>query len=435
MPLEIVTAKLSGKPNDSGWVQLYEFKSQEPEKIKTRGELFAVIATSLPKQGVDVVLAGREVITRLHEEYFGRLQESAFEALKNAVKKVIEEFSSWEDVEIGALSYLSNCVYLVCGGGAKISVLRYQTLAPILLSEKGGVAAASGYPRADDIFIVATKEFSSSIPAGVVRAALDGKDPKSGVEALAPSIAYEESKGNLGAFFLKFEEKILAPQVQDRVAKSIPEFIQTSVKPAEMESDKDHIFQNKQMTIDPRQFFKRLKNPIQVWLEKFSEKKVYLKTGVDLEAKTQRKNVSASVGVVLLLILSVSIFFGIRQKKIITFRESYETKLNQAEHNYQEALELQSLNPQRSRELFNEARSSVLGLTTEGIKDPNLSRLKESIDESQGRILGEYQTSAETFVDLSLLTSGFVGEFMAESSGSLYVLDPTSRKLVKVIID
>ena len=90
MSFTVSSSKLTGNPGPSGWVQVHEYLPKDEEKLKLRGHLFAVIATgekgaSDPEGlrsggGIENVAAGRELLTRLHEEYFGNTEASAFKA-------------------------------------------------------------------------------------------------------------------------------------------------------------------------------------------------------------------------------------------------------------------------------------------------------------------------------------------------------------------
>ena len=75
--LEVAPAKLTGNPDPSGWAQVHEFLPQEEDKLLARGQLFAVISTTRHEEGVDSVVAGRELLSRLHKEYFGEITTPA----------------------------------------------------------------------------------------------------------------------------------------------------------------------------------------------------------------------------------------------------------------------------------------------------------------------------------------------------------------------
>ncbi len=160
----VTKATLTGSPDSSGWAQVHDFLPDDEEKQKLRGHLFAVVATGKSDEGVDAVSAGRELLSRLHEEYFGELTLTPFNALKSAIEKVIKEFSeTWGNVEIAAISYMGDVVYSAVGGGAEISVFRNGMLAKILTSSAGQAASASGYPKESDMLILGTKLFINRI--------------------------------------------------------------------------------------------------------------------------------------------------------------------------------------------------------------------------------------------------------------------------------
>ena len=146
----------------------------------------------------------------------------------------------------------------------------------------------------------------------------------------------------------------------------------------------------------------------------------------------RKKKVSASVGLLLLIILLVSIFFGIRQKRKVDIRQSYEEDLNFAKHSLEESENLITLNPERARELFLQGSEKVLGISD--IDNPEIKELSKKFDEARGKIIGEYHVNTEGFVDLSLLTEGFNGDEISFTDGILYILDKDGRKIVKVYV-
>src|SRR5512141_348294 len=124
--LTTISAKVTGIPDASGWSQVYEFKPDDIQKLASRGSLFTVIATKKTEaSGITTISAGRDLIGRLHEEYFGDLSAKPFNALKSAVEKVTSEFkASWGSVEIAACSFVDGVVYSVASGGAEVTICR-----------------------------------------------------------------------------------------------------------------------------------------------------------------------------------------------------------------------------------------------------------------------------------------------------------------------
>ena len=97
MAFAVVSAKLTGSPDTSGWAQVHDFTPTEPEKYHSRGRLFAVVATGRHEAGVDAVSAGRELLSRLHEEYFGGGEGSAFAILEASIEHRIGPSAAFPD--------------------------------------------------------------------------------------------------------------------------------------------------------------------------------------------------------------------------------------------------------------------------------------------------------------------------------------------------
>src|SRR3989344_8932795 len=118
--LNLIIAKLTGIPNESGWSQVHDFTPEDSEKVRTRGRLFAVVSTKRGEVGVEAITSGRELIARLHEEYFGDIEAKPFSALSAATGKVISEFkNSYGEVEIVACAIVGDVVFSFAGGGGR----------------------------------------------------------------------------------------------------------------------------------------------------------------------------------------------------------------------------------------------------------------------------------------------------------------------------
>lgn len=419
MAFTVVSAKLTGSPGTSGWVQVHEFAPSEPEKLSSRGHLFAVVATGRHEEGVDAVSAGRELLSRLHEEYFGSGEGSAFAILEAAVKKVSEEFrSTWGEVEIAAVSLVGGVVYSVVGGGAQVAIFRNGILAKILESTREEVISASGYPKEGDVLILGTKFFFEVFSSGVIKAAIEGKEPGSAVESLAPTVHSRDDTGSLGAAILSFKEaEGIVAEVTFPAKLSEPGQAQPGEKMARISSS-----------------FGKAVAFVQGYMARFfPERKIYVKgTGEEEEGVPQKRKLLSSVGIILLVLLVVSIGFGIRAKTVKEGRARYESRLTQAQHEFDESLTLVSLNPDRARELFANSRALVTTLKAEGVKDKELEELIAKLDENQGTVLGEYQAEPQLFVDLSILSDNLKGDSLAASSEMVFVLDKGGRKVVGI---
>lgn len=164
-------------------------------------------------------------------------------------------------------------------------------------------------------------------------------------------------------------------------------------------------------------------------LDKLPERKIIV-NGENHKMPRARK--ASLIGIGLLVLLGISIYFGMgrRQEKIA--RLEYEPKLVAAIHDYDESLQLVNLSQARARELILSSRKAANDLKNSGVEDERLTKLQNDISNHLGDIAGVYDDKAEVFLDLSIISSGFQASDLAFSGGELRVLDASSRRLVGI---
>lgn len=422
MTFATTKATLTGSPDFSGWAQVHDFLPEEEEKQRLRGHLFAVVATGRSEEGVDAVTAGRELLSRLHEEYFGELTQTPFNALKGAIEKVSKEFSeSWGNVEVVAISHIGDVVYSAAGGGAEISIFRNGMLAKILTSKAGEVASASGYPKEGDMLILGTKLFFETISGGVIKSSLEQLEPQAVVESLAPSVLSKPNTGSLGAVFVRFgeqgkKEEVIAPVMVEEKSQG-PSVLS-------------------QAKASSTGFFEKVYAGVNRLVgSRLPERKIYVHQQTQEMAESRSKRTTLTVGAILLVLLVVSIFFGVRQKRIRDARSKYESGLSAAQHDYDEALNVSSSDIAKARQLFISSKTKVDSILASGVKDPAVTDLNQKLEQSRASILGEYTDEPQVFVDLSLLSDGLKGDRIVAGGGNAYVLDISGNRVVSVAED
>ena len=405
MSFNIVSAKISGIPNLLGWTQVHEFKPEEEEKLIKRGHLFAVFSTKKKEEGVDSVTAGRELLSRLHEEYFGNLETPAYVAIKSAVSKVADEFlKTWGDVEIAVVVVLSDVVYSAAVGGSKVVIYRNGSIATILESNAFEVITASGYPKEGDNIILGSKLFFENIPTGTLKASLEGPNLAASIESLAPQISANENSGNIGAVVIGFDKKIILEMVKETI-------------PIKQKAE----------------VFKR--NTSNFFSKFFPERKIFVKEKMLDDQVGKGRKTTFYVGIVLLILLFVSIGFGIKQNLAKKYKSTYLADLTQAISSLDEAETSFSDDPKIARELFLDSKSKVENLIAKKIEDKELISLETRLKEKEAEIMGIINTAPSLYLDLSLLSSGFGGDKVIFSGGNIFVFDKNGKKVVKIAID
>lgn len=418
MDYQITSAKAFG--NGEGWVQVHDFTPSDSFKFLKRGRLFAVISGNEAivenEQEVDKVLAGREILTRLHEEYYGKTESTAFNALQQAISGVYEEFKKESlDFEIAALVYLDGVIYSSITKNSLVYLYRKGVLAKILEGKGDRTISISGYPKAGDIVVLGTGDFGKKINPVQLKQAFSKESISDVAEMVTPNIRSLEEGGRTGAVFIKFNEKERSEFVSGFSSKTPQEVKEIDVEQRGIKNEypNKHSLKEKIISILPK-------------------RDIRIRGGEIDEGISKRRKVAVSVGFILIILLLVSIFFGIKTKKEKDKKALFEDTIDEATHQLEEAVSLYELNPVRSRELFNQSKSKVENLLGEGVTYPEVYDLQNKISENESRILGEYNIDPELFLDLTLLSEGFFGDSLSASEDLMVVLDTQNKRLVSI---
>jgi hypothetical protein len=411
----LVHAKIVGTATDETWSQVHTFFPSEEEKRKKRGSLFAVLSLTGLGEGVEVVAVGREIISRLHEEYYGNLEEGVLARLKRAIEKLTAEIEPPAKLEIGAAVVSDKVLYLAIAGGGQAVLSRGGKIGLVLAgSEK--IETASGYLEAGDLFLLGTAGFFNLVSEGVLRAALATSSPQEAVESLAPVVHGREIKGGEAAAVVKAEElkeekavelREEEPPVEPpKLDRSLGERLKKTVRPYSLA-----------MLAKIRPRFEKTSRLIQ---SRLGKKAVYL---AKEKPKRQQKTIF-TIALVLFLLLGVSVILGMRQRSRLARQEKVGTLLDQARHKMDEGKALLDLNPMRSRQLLLEAEDLVERMESESEGDPQLALFKQELESLLASVLREREIEeASVFLDLTLIKEGAEGNKTAVTGDEAVILD------------
>lgn len=409
-------AKIVGTSTEESWSQVHTFFPPEKEKKQKRGNLLAVLALTGLGEGVEAVAAGREVISRLHEEYYGNLEGEALERLKGAVEKVIAEVEPPARIEIEAAVVLGKIMYLAIGGQGRV-VLQREGKIGTILTGFDKVETASGYLEEGDIFLLGTAGFFNLVGEGILRAALETGSPQEAVESLAPVIHGRKIGGGEAVVIAKveglkepepveLEEKEPIVEGPPRQEESISSSVRRVVK--------------LDLPVALTKITLRLEKTLTFLQTRLGRRAIYL---AKEKPKRQQKTIF-TVALVLLILLGVSVVLGMRQRSNIARQEKVEIFFEQARYKLEEGKALLDLNPLRARQLLLEARDLVEQMEKEEIGDEELASFKKELESVLASVLREHEIGeAPVFLDLNLAKEGASGDKVALSGGQMIILD------------
>lgn len=391
MNLEI--SKIVGSSTQTGWSQVHTFFPEEKEKIVQKGSLLAVFSLNELPPGTEIALAGKELISRLHEEYFGKEGESPFILLKEAVEKVSQEVSSGAKLEIVAGVVWKKALFLAIVGGGRVVFSRQGKLGTILQGKEGEILPqmASGYLAEGDMFLLGTKRFFEIVSWENLQSALTCGSATGAGEILTPLVLGKE-EGLAAAVVANVGEKLLqAPEIKKEKGK------------AKIERIKKFLLAVKRKITQPPP-----EKPKKSWF---------------------------AVALILFLILGVTMVFGARARKQQAEEQRITKILEEVKAKKEEGEAILNLNPSKARESLLAAKEILRQIEGEKISSPKLAKIKEELAASLEAVLQEHEVAAKLFFDLELIKKEAEGKDFALEQDRLLVLDNKNQAIYEVEIE
>lgn len=400
------TAKIVGTPAGECWSQTHSFFPEDSEKKEKRGDLLAVLVITGVKEGIEAVASGREVLNRLHEEYFGDLEGSAFERLGNAVKKVCQE---QDGVEISAAALLGNILYLAIFGEGKILLKRGSQIGTILTGSSE-LKTGSGIISNEDMVLIGSLRFFKTVGQGVLKASLETGSIDEAVEVLAPTILGKEDMSDAAAILAIFRKSEDSEEIEAPVVETSSNFSVGS-------NFRNDQAINTEVPPSPKKLFGKFS----LTKERFFVKR---------EEVVKKKKIYFVISIVFLVILAVSLFLGMKKKAADKETERLTNLVKSAELKFNQAKELYLSKPKEGKELAMEAKRIADEASSSEKVAKEASLIKEQIDKFIADTGEEVSLSdIPTFMDLNLILDNASGDAFSLNGKTLSIFDQTKKKV------
>ncbi len=392
--------KLTGANDEHGWVHVYEYAPPTDSLHSSRGDLYVLVSLKLDTS-IELGVHSRntslsvvsEIGSAIRDYYYESTEESLYSAQRKALERVFESNMFGESLEVCVLVLMGENVYLSAFGGGIFGIVRDGRFMKVLEGMPLQVTSASGVLQAQDTCVFGTMQFMGRISKKIDTLFENGKIDHDALLALCG----EENASRTGVLIKKYGgQASLLP-----VRLSAPTFVWRDKIVARLDG----------------------------MIGRLSKRRLRVSPELMEKGRSRRVLYAPIVGLALLLMLSVSVWFGVRRSAKLRRAAEYAQVLEVARHNLDEARNLSALNPGRSKELVLGAKKSVDELTSSGRMEPPVLELKSEIEKGLSEIAGVYKSSPQVYLNLSLIREGFVGSKIDISNGVVQVLDMEHNRL------
>ena len=398
--------KITGSPGEQTWSQIHAFIPEDGSKRKSHGSLVAVISLS-SQEPTDIASFGKEVILRLHEEYYAKKHPSPLATLKAALKIVDQQMGVDIKLNITAGVFLDNVLYLGIFGSGSVKIQRGPDLATIL-SSKESSAFASGFLHDGDRVVIATLRFFDIVADGVLKAALQEEEIERAKETLSPIVHGREQNADKAAAIVFFQKQKIVEEEVFRFGSDIPRETKQKRQPL--------------ILISLRQRLKKL-------LAGLSGKRPRLKLRSP-SFKKRSKAVRLAGLLLALLVIIVSVRLVV-QRKQSQKQAAFDNLCAQAKLKLNEAESLAELNPVRAKSLLGEAAALLEESQSQPAADQQVvDSLRSNLEKVDSLVFREnFFTEAEIFIDLTLIKKDGQGNRLDILGNNLLITDSQNTRL------
>lgn len=151
---------------------------------------------------------------------------------------------------------------------------------------------------------------------------------------------------------------------------------------------------------------------------------LYINPDPVVDATSSKRRTTLTVGVLILVLLIVSVVFGVKQKNSKEFNTKSEEKLNTAISNYETM----------TRDSFVTAKELAFQLKHDGYKNSKLDELLKNISEKEADILGEVKPEVKELLDLTLQINGFNGSKLVSTAEDVFTFDEKEKNIIQLDI-
>lgn len=363
---KITHVKLGSTPQPLAWSQAYN-----------AGSLFAIVSLSRKEEVAEQPLSvlGKDIVNALEEEYF-TLEEKSYDSIKLALSSLEEKIPLHVTPSIVVVAILKNVLYGFIIGSGVIELKRKAELTPILSVEHSKLQSVSGYLQDDDKIILSSPSFSQLLSKEELAKHL-ATDPLSDIAEDILPLLHKTEDGSLCALALSFKQDESAGEstfeTETISEPVIHEGAQRIRNNGHEETLEEAIEQQPDATHTPFRGFNLPTFHIPLKITQFF-------------SLSHKKKLFLSVCVLLLLILSASIYFAKKQQEDTKRKALFDATYAQALQKYEDGQSLADLNTPLSRDNLTEAEKIL--------KDAQNSFPKGTDERTKtDELLGKVQTS------------------------------------------
>jgi len=405
--MHFICRSFSGNSESKSWSRYWENDPDDPALKSTKGHLFALININ-SKEEKELNSIGHDISYEFNQNYFN--SENNFDILTNLSQSIdlIIKNPLYSDYKIDFIIavILDKNIYLASFGETKIIFKRQDKISILLNNLDSKIETLTGPIKNQDRIFLLTNSFFEKINWSKIKNFL--ADPKiQNIEENFLSAIYSlDNQKDLAAAFIEIESEdeeqlITQDENQSVVFDPIVAIQKTS-------------FDFSKIT----NLFNKFKKNNSVFVSHHESKET-----------DKRKKISILMGIVLIIVLFLSIYFGFKKNQVQKNETKYQTLKTEIETQIENINKTKNLSLDSAREAATVAQKTVEQMVVLKIHQDEIENYNSQLKNILSQTGSSESFTPDFFFDASTIISSPQFQKLIFNDNKIYLLDPQNGRI------
>ena len=403
--MHFICRSFLGHTEENSWSQYWENEPDDPDISSQKGHLFALV-NIVSDQDLSSSEIGHQLIDDLNQSYFMSDLVSIPDCLQSAIQTVFQKPQyDLTDISLSVAVVHQSDLYLVMQNSGYVFLIRDHTISKIMSGNTGKVTMISGKIQANDLIFFCTSSYFDNATWDNIKSYLSSPTIEEIEESILSDLYTLPNQPTLASLLIGiYEDKVTTDASVSPLTTTAPAKIRLPAVAGDLTPE----------VVAP-------------------SPSVYV-THLDSSHIKKRRQLNIIFSLIILFVLSVSIFFGARRNQQTQVESDYQSLKSQYLSKIDNAKAIKNVNLDEAQKLATDAKALAVQLQKTQVHPTEVTQFIAAADSilSQTGSADSYQP--ESFHDTTLINTSSEYSQLLLSKNNLYLLDRVQGRLDRLDI-
>ncbi|MFA5895054.1 MAG: hypothetical protein WC851_04725 [Candidatus Shapirobacteria bacterium] len=410
--MHFICRSFLGHTEENSWSQYWENEPDDHQLVLEKGHLFALV-NIISDQDSSTSDLGHRLIDEINSQYFSQKDTPIPVSLKSTVESVVASTQNeLVDISLTVAIVHQSHLYIAMYNSGYGFLVRGKNISKIIVGETGEVSLISGKVETNDLLFLCTSGLYENLTLEKLKSFLAFPTIQEIEESFLSALYTLSSQPTLAGLLVGiYDDNQHLPIMMETPAVTSAD---TSPIEETVEIDEPQSESTSSEEVSPQ-----------------GQPSVYI-TSHDSSGIKKRRRLNIFIGLIILVALSVSIFFGSKRNQETRVETEYQSLKSQYQTKLDNAKVVKNINLSEAQTLAKNAKEIASKMRELKIHDEEVTKLIASTDEilSQTGSADSYQP--QHFYDTTLINSSASYSQIIIQKNNLFLLDKSNGHVDKL---